>query len=212
VPEPPTHYQLSFTVRQAMVLFIGLLLALGAAYFLGLLTGMAGREQARSATEAAALTPSPTEPARIAASAPPPTAIHPPASSPIPPFPKPVLGKEPTGKPTIQFFEDGSESEPTASRQAARSPAPRTASPAAAETGDFWVQVTSVSLEREAKARRDKLVHRGYHARVEAVEGPKGSVYRVRVGPYRSRVDAERASERLTREEKVKTWIVPAGK
>ncbi|HKD10627.1 MAG TPA: SPOR domain-containing protein [Thermoanaerobaculia bacterium] len=212
MPEPPTHYQLSFTVRQAMVLFIGLLLALGAAYFLGLLTGMAGREQARPATEAAAATPSPTEPARIAALAPSPTAIRPPSSSPIPPFPKPVLGKEPTGKPTIQFFEDGSESEPTPSRQAVRSPPPRAASPAAAEAGEFWVQVTSVTSEREARTRRDKLVHRGYHARVETVEGPKGSVYRVRVGPYRSRADAERASERLTREEKVKTWIAPAGK
>ena len=213
MPEPPTHYQLSFTVRQAMALFIGLLLALGAAYFLGLLTGMAGREQARTATEAATPTRSPTQPVRIAALAPSPTAIHPPASPPIPPFPKPVLGKEPTGKPTIQFFEDGSESEPTASaRPAVRSPAARTPPPAAPETGEFWVQVTSVSSERDARARRDKLVHRGYHARVESVEGPKGSVYRVRVGPYRSRADAERTSQRLTREEKVKTWIVPAGK
>jgi DedD protein len=213
VPDPPTHYQLSFTVRQAMVVFIGLLLALGTAYFLGLLTGMAGREPARPSTEAAEPTHVPTARVRIAALAPSPTPIHPPASSPIPPFPKPVLGKEPTGKPTIQFFEDGSESEPTPSAgQAARSPAPRTASPAANEAGEFWVQVTSVSSEREARARRDKLVHRGYHARVEPVEGPKGSVYRVRVGPYRSRVEAEHASERLTREEKVKTWIVPAGK
>jgi cell division septation protein DedD len=74
------------------------------------------------------------------------------------------------------------------------------------------VQVLSLSSEPEARARRDKLIHRGYRARVELAQAPKGSVYRVRVGPYSRREEAERASERLSREEKVKTWIAPSGK
>jgi DedD protein len=223
VPEPPTHYQLSFTVRQAMALFIGVLLALGAAYFLGVLTGMSGREPARAASETAVPTPESTPAERVAALAASPTAIRPRSASPIPPFPKPVLGKEPTGKPAIQFFEDSSENEPTPSARPARSPAARTAgtrseahvrtaTPAPSEAGEFWVQVTSVSSESEARVRRDKLVHRGYRARVVVGESPKGNVYRVRVGPYGSRDEAARASDRLSKEEKAKTWIVPAGK
>ena len=239
MPEPPTHYQLSFTVRQAMALFVGLLLALAAAYFFGLLTGMSGRAPAAEGTAAVpspAPTPSTTASERIAAVAPSPqpTSIRPPASSPIPPFPRPVLGKEPTGKPSITFFEDSSEGEAApaarpAERAAAsktpnpKTPAPRTpssksetrvrpATPGPAEAGELWIQVTSVRSEREARARRDKLIHRGYRARVVVAESPKGNVYRVRVGPYTSREEASRASDRLSREEKVQTWIVPAGK
>ncbi len=228
MPEPPTHYQLSFTVRQAMALFIGLLLALGAAYFLGVLTGLSGRPGARAVAQAegAVPTPLPTAPERVAALAHSPTPIRPPAS-PIPPFPRPVLGREPTGKPAIQFFEDAPEGEamPAARRTprvaAARKPTARsetrvataaTPPPASPAAGELWVQVTSVSSEREARARRDKLIHRGYRARVVTAEGPRGNVYRVRVGPYSSREEASRASDRLSREEKVKTWIVPAGK
>ncbi|HXM77100.1 MAG TPA: hypothetical protein VN971_10005, partial [Thermoanaerobaculia bacterium] len=42
--EPRTHYQLSFTARQALLLFVGLLGALAVAYVFGLMTGLAGRD------------------------------------------------------------------------------------------------------------------------------------------------------------------------
>jgi DedD protein len=220
VPEPSTHYQLSFTVRQAMALFVGLLLALGAAYFLGLMTGLAGREGGKTAAAAAvtpAPTPEPTAPERIAQAPAVPTPIRPLRTARIPAFPKPVLGREPTVAPSIQFFEDRAETEPTASPRptASRSATPRpkvSTAPPTAASGEFWVQVTSVASEREARARRDKLIRRGYRARVLPGQGPKGTVYRVRVGPYSSREEASKASDRLSREEKVKTWIVPAGK
>lgn len=219
MPDPQTHYQLSFTTRQAVALFVGLLVVLGLAYFLGLMTGVAGRAPKVAAESAASPAPSPAE--KIAA-AEQPTPIRPPRkTAPVPPFPKPVLGNDPTAAPSLQFFEDRAE---TPAAPAQRTPAPRAAQsrpapPAATasaastgSTGDFWVQVLSLSSEREARARRDKLIHRGYRARVELAQAPKGSVYRVRVGPYSRREEAERASERLSREEKVKTWIAPSGK
>jgi DedD protein len=216
VPDPQTHYQLSFTTRQAVALFVGLLVVLGLAYFLGLMTGVAERGPKVAAEPAPLPAPSPAE--KIAA-AEQPTPIRPPRkTAPVPPFPKPVLGNDPTAAPSLQFFEDRAET-PAAAAQ--RTPAPRATQPrpappaapaASASTGDFWVQVLSLSSEPEARARRDKLIHRGYRARVELAQAPKGSVYRVRVGPYSRREDAERASERLSREEKVKTWIAPSGK
>ena len=43
--DPRTHYQVSFTAKQAMSLFVGLLFALGLAYFFGLMTGLSGRDE-----------------------------------------------------------------------------------------------------------------------------------------------------------------------
>jgi cell division septation protein DedD len=215
VPEPRTHYQLSFTSRQAVALFIGLLIALGLAYFFGLMTGLAGRAPSKAAGEITP-SPAPTEPERIAA-AERPTPIRPlRRTSTVPPFPKPVLGTEPTVAPSLQFFEDRPEGTPAPSPPTTRPPAsPRAtqARPATpGPTGEFWIQVLSLSSEAEARARRDKLIHRGYRARVELAQGPKGTVYRVRVGPFTRREEAERASERLSKEEKVRTWIAPSGK
>jgi cell division septation protein DedD len=217
VPDPQTHYQLSFTTRQAVALFVGLLVALGLAYFLGLMTGVAGRAPKVAVEPAPSPAPSPAE---AIAAAEQPTPIRPPRrTTSVPPFPKPVLGTDPTAAPSLQFFEDRAE---TPAGPAQRTPAPRAtpphpAPPAAtastASTGDFWVQVLSLSSEPEARVRRDKLIHRGYRARVELAQAPKGGkVYRVRVGPYSRREEAERASERLSKEEKVRTWIAPSGK
>jgi DedD protein len=216
VADPQTHYQLSFTTRQAVALFVGLLVTLGLAYFLGLMTGVAGRAPKVAAEPAPS--PSPGPPEAIAA-AEQPTPIRPPRKiASVPPFPKPVLGTEPTAAPSLQFFEDRAET-PAAQPQRTSPPRatqPRSAPPASTvsttSAGDFWVQVLSLSSEPEARARRDKLIHRGYRARVELAQAPKGTVYRVRVGPYARRDEAERASERLSREEKVKTWIAPSGK
>ncbi len=197
--QPKTHYQLSFTVRQALVLFLGLLLALSVAYFLGVMTGLAGREPqgARAATSApaGALAPSAVE----VTSAEPQRAARSGESA------ASVAGIEPTAPAKLELFEDrgGEEATPT--------PAARAATPAPPLAAPFFVQVASVRSEREARAESRRLVSRGHQATVEAVPGPKGTLYRVRVGPYRTREEASRAAERLSREEKVKAWIVPAG-
>ena len=46
-----------------------------------------------------------------------------------------------------------------------------------------------------------------------AGSGPKGKVYRVRVGPYHSEDEASHAVTKLSRQEKIREpWIVPDGK
>jgi cell division septation protein DedD len=191
VDGPKTHYQLSFTVRQALALFFALLLALSVAYFLGVMTGLAGREQ----QGAKASVPSPT-----AVEALPGTGGQ--ETSGV----GSVAGAEPTAPAKIQLFEDRAGEDVTPER------ARRAATPARPSTAPFWVQVASVRSEREARAESRRLSSRGYHATVETVAGSRGNLYRVRVGPYRTREEASRAAERVSRHEKVKTWIVPAGK
>ncbi|HEY3170763.1 MAG TPA: SPOR domain-containing protein [Thermoanaerobaculia bacterium] len=209
--QPPTHYQVSFTARQGLSLFVGLLAALGLAYFFGLRTGLSGREpQAAgtpSATSSAAETPSPTSPAGVVAGG---GAVEDLT------FPPPVTGVASAGGPAVgapskvQVFEDGeagARAAPPARAPARAVPTPRPVAP----SGAFRVQVLSVSSRAEADAEAARLARKGFPSRVEPGSGPKGSVYRVRVGPYATREEAEQAGRRLTAQGHRDAWIVSPG-
>jgi cell division septation protein DedD len=211
VDSPRTHYQVSFTAKQALSLFVGLLAALALAYFFGLMTGLSGNE----GPEAVA-TPAPTPPADQVASAvgtpgerldfPPPVTAVPGASAP---------GAAAAPPSTVHVFEDG-EGEGTRPARPTPRPAPAAAVasepvPKAPAAGGFRVQVISVSSRSEAEEEAKRLSRRGFSARVEPGSGPRGTIYRVRVGPFATREEATRASERLGAEGRRDTWIVPPG-
>lgn len=233
--EPRTHYQISLTARQALGLFVTLLVALGLAYFFGLMTGLSGRES-RGASDA------PPQAARAEPTAAPEPAV-PPVETGLPIAARGASAgattppPEPTVPATLQTFEDAAEGEgvaaaatpapgsrttvvgvpasapakgPASKPEApARAPAPARAAPA----GRVWVQAASLSSADEANALGARLSRHGFHAVVQPGSGPKGRVYRVRVGPYRSEDEASRAVDRLTRQEKIHgPWIVPEGK
>jgi len=202
---PRTHYQASFTARQALALFLGLLFALGISYFLGLMTGLTGSEPRETGA-------APSQTPGIVAGGPPPV----PAAAVVGGagddlvFPLPVTAApdadaaaQPTAPATIQVFQDGEGAAPAAAREHA--------APPASASGGFRVQVLSVSSRKEADSEAARLSRRGYPALVEPGTGPRGPVYRVRVGPFAQREEALRTAERLSREEKRETWIVPPG-
>ena len=204
--DPQTHYQISITSRQAVALFVVLLAGLVGSYFLGLLTGLSGRDSRPAAPVASAATPSHEAP-----------------------FPAPVLGVRPRGAagkaaattvgkpaeeapsaaatPGVQLFEDRPSSEPTRAATATSRPS----SSAKAEAPGFWVQVDSLSSKDQAEARRRGLAQAGFRAAIVPGTGPKGAVYRVRVGPYATREEADRAPADLARKAKVTPWVVPPG-
>jgi len=212
LPEPRTHYQVSFTSRQAVLLFAVLLASLAGAYFLGIATGISGRPQGEPAAATPAPSPAaaaaPERPARVfSPSALPAAAASRPETRPT--VPAVASAREPTSGDGIQFFEDRPE-EPTPAA-AAPAPAKRGSAAGPAQSG-FWVQVLSTTSESEAKSRRARLAARGYRTSVSPVHGARGPMlYRVRVGPYASREEASKAAEDLVRREKVSTWIVPPG-
>jgi DedD protein len=108
------------------------------------------------------------------------------------------------------MFDDRGGEEPTPVKRAAKTtPVPV---PSVSASGELWVQVFSVSSEKEARSAKQRLAKRGHHVSVSPAAGPKGTVYRVRVGPFATRDLASKAAEQLSREEKVQAWIVPAGK
>jgi DedD protein len=203
VPEPRTHYQVSFTSRQAVLLFVVVLVSLTGAYFLGLVTGLAGRQPAAGAG-VAAVSASAAPTAAAERVSPPVTA--PPAVQEQTPPPA-MAAREPGKAEGLQFFEDRP-AEPTPA-----SPAPsRKALAPPKAAGGFWVQTLSTKSEREAKSLRAVLSGHGYRAIVEFSRGAGGPIlYRVRVGPFASREEASKAAQALERKEKAKTWIVPPG-
>jgi cell division septation protein DedD len=205
VEQPQTHYQVSFTVRQALLLFVGLLVALGFAYFLGLMTGLTGR-----APEAAAAAPAPTAAAETVAAGPtarPESAI---AAAPVRPA-EARPAAEPTAPAELQLFEDAGDPTPAARRVLARGATPAAVNSAPAADGEFWVQVLSVSSEREARQKSATLNRHKFPASVVPGATARGKVYRVRVGPYRSREEAARVATQLKSTEKAEPWIVPSG-
>lgn len=199
--EPRTHYQVSFTARQALALFIGLLAILGLSYFFGLMTGLSGNEPLPAGAVAAEETPPASAEAALSAE----------AGDQLS-FPAPVTavasagGSAPAPPAKVHVFEDGEAGAPPPPAAAvAATPRPRP------PVGGFRVQVLSVSSRADAEGEAARLTRSGLPASVEPGTGPRGTVYRVRVGPFSTRQEAEEASRRLSSQGRRDTWIVPPG-
>ena len=77
-----------------------------------------------------------------------------------------------------------------------------------ANPGDFTVQVAALRGRDDAQAISDQLSSKGYPAYVlEPAPDAPAAVYRVRVGHYADRAEAEEVRRRLEQEEQFKPWI-----
>jgi DedD protein len=94
-------------------------------------------------------------------------------------------------------------------RPAAAPPAQATPAMAAAEPGGsgFAVQIAALNVRSEADAIAKRLASKGYSAYVLAPASGTPSVYRVRVGKFPTRREAESMAARLQKEEQFKPWI-----
>jgi len=103
---------------------------------------------------------------------------------------------------------------------AAAAPAPEPAKPAAAEKAEkaekaaaepsgngFAVQVAALNVRGEADAIANRLSSKGYAAYVLAPASGTPSVYRVRIGKFGTRREAEAMAAKLQKEEQFKPWI-----
>ena len=72
----------------------------------------------------------------------------------------------------------------------------------------YVVQVAALQVRGEADTIAKRLSGKGYPAYVTApASGASAPIYRVRVGKYKSRREAEQVAARLEREEQFKPWI-----
>ncbi len=81
--------------------------------------------------------------------------------------------------------------------------------PAPVEPTGFMVQVTALRDPIAAQAVADRLTGGGYPALVVApVDGASVGVFRVRVGPFDDRSEADQVKERLETEEAFTPWVI----
>ncbi len=101
-----------------------------------------------------------------------------------------------------------------AARAAAAKPAPATAanraaaSPPPATQGGYAVQLAALNTRGEADAMAKGMAAKGYRAYVQTPANGAPNVYRVRVGPFKTRREAEAAAGKLQKEEHFNPWIV----
>jgi cell division protein FtsN len=91
---------------------------------------------------------------------------------------------------------------PAAPPAAAASSAPRpSAAAASAAAGTealmYFAQAGAYTRTEDADAQRAKLALQGFDAKISEREQSGRTVYRVRIGPFRARADAEQAVEQL---------------
>lgn len=100
-------------------------------------------------------------------------------------------------------------------RAALETPAPAPARPEPASTpepepaaaGKVVIQVFSSPERDQAEKIRDRLVSGGQQAFLSPVEVGGNTMYRVRIGPFGSRDDAQKVAERVRKGFKLDTWI-----
>jgi cell division septation protein DedD len=136
---------------------------------------------------------------------------EPAATKPEPPAAKPAPAPAPVAvaaKPTPPPPPAKSTQPPPAS---AAKPAATAAAADAGEAGapgaGFAVQVAALNVRSEADAIAKRLSAKGYSAYVQTPSNGSTSVFRVRVGSFKTRREAESVAARLQKEEQFKPWV-----
>lgn len=79
--------------------------------------------------------------------------------------------------------------------------------PAAPSGSGFVVQVAAVKARAEAETIRRRLSGKGYPAFITTASPGGATMFRVRVGKYADRQEAESIKAKLEREERFKPWV-----
>ncbi len=228
----PSYYEIALTNRQVVVAFVILLVCLIASFFSGVWVGRESgfrtaeqmarnappqeeekkegqnleeleffdssrREQGAPPTSAPPAEPPPgAEEGETAAVPPDQAAEEPPAVEPPPPAreeeraevaPEPAAEKPRKGKKDRK--------EPAASEEP-----PRVA-------GQVVIQVFSSPEKDQADRIRTQLVRGGQRAYLSPVEVSGRTMYRVRIGPFTSRAEAQKVAEKVRKGYKLDTWV-----
>ncbi len=231
-----TYYEIALTNRQAMLLFLALLVIPVVSFLLGMKVGRNPEIPAINTNQAAAWDPeemgTPAEP--IAQPAPQALREAPPEAEAVDPEPTTLAAEvsreewtpetppaaaateavsvETTLDPQIKSepVESGAEKKPVEESNPPAAPVlvpKRTRAPAPENPDGYFVQVFSSQNEEQAREILANLEAAGYTAFLR--EAPVGTetTYRVRVGPFSSRVAADKSATDLRKEFKVSTWV-----
>ena len=208
--------EIQLDAKQLVFLFMTAAVVLVVAFLCGVLVGrgVRGGDEAVSAS-AAPIEAVEGTPAEV------PAASEPPPAAPLAP-PQPAAedagylerleGQPPKGDSVSTQPEEARKREVEVSGPATPKPAaehqPTPAAFAEPAGQGFAVQVTALSDRANAESVARRLLSKGHKAYV-LTPGARGSrMYRVVVGKFKTRQEAEQAKRRLEREEQFKPWII----
>ena len=228
-------HEIQLNGKQLVFLFMFATVVLVGTFLCGVMVGRGVRaergDQSAQTTDAPAATPPPPTSATPPPSAP---ATPGPAGkdqSPVPPEPaendyyKSLTAQKPDDeslkasakrKPDAAAPPPASKAAPASAAAAppvpekskpAQPPVADQSQPAAVTSGGFAVQITALRDRGEADAIVKRLVTKGYPAYVLNPVPGKPPVYRVQVGRYKNRGDADRIAGRLKKEEQFSPWV-----
>lgn len=88
-----------------------------------------------------------------------------------------------------------------------RTPTPAPAAEPARSSGNVVIQVFSSSEQDQAERIRERLVSAGHRAFLSPVEVAGRTMYRVRIGPFGTRDEAQKVAEQVRKGFKLDTWV-----
>jgi DedD protein len=217
-------HEIQLNGKQLVFLFMAATVVSVVIFLCGVLVGRGVRTERGDSTEIASLTePAPAElpegtSARLSQPAEPPTSA-PPANEDLSYFDRldkpgvPVeelkAVPEPPVRPPVEAPKPAAA--PPPARTPAAAPAAdtaRAAMPAQAPAlRDFAVQIAALNVRSEADAMAKRLSSKGYTAFVVTPADGTPSVYRVRIGPFKTRREADTMAAKLQKEEQFKPWV-----
>jgi cell division protein FtsN len=125
-----------------------------------------------------------------------PPSSGPPAISAPPPAPVPNARRN--DDPIASFYTGpGSSSQTSPAARTPSTPSSPSAPSAPESTGTYYLQVGAFRVIEDAEALKARLAFMGFEARLETADVPKGTVNRVRLGPFAKLDDMNRSRARL---------------
>jgi DedD protein len=187
------------TVVSVIIFLFGVLVGRGVRSQVG---GASESATANSVTETTPTQPAMPAPAPAAGSDPTTAAAPPPASDDLSYFNR--LEKQ--AAPAEQLKRAPEHATAAAAAPATRTP-PANSSFAEPSGQGFAVQIAALNVRSEADAIAKRLTSKGYAAYVLTPASGTPSVFRVRVGKFPTRREAEAVAAKLQKEEQFKPWV-----
>ena len=185
-------HELELSGKQLVFLFMMATVVLVAVFLCGVLVGRNARSPREGEPIETVAVPAPPTPSTSADAGPP--ATEPPAPPPELSFHKRLESSKPLDEPKPK-----AEAPAPAPQPPAKLPAEKATLdvPTSGKPGSWFVQVIALQNRGEAANVVKGLIAKGYPAYLEMPAAGAPSIYRVRVGRYKDRRDAEQAARRL---------------
>jgi len=238
-PTDDGFHEIQLNGKQLVFLFMAVTVVSVAIFLSGVLVGRGVRaEQASRADQAAAAAVDLSGPRSVAVNTPPPASADPTTAAPptpvddlsyfkrleqpnqpaddLKPIPKSAAKPSSTPPSASTSSAKNAKAKDAAAKDGALNPTPPT--PAAdasavspAPGSGFAVQIAAVNVRGDADAMAKRLSAKGYSAYVLPSTTGGSSMFRVRVGTFKTRREANEVAARLQKEERLKVtpWVTP---